>query len=140
MTECPPIKAKVTVAGHKSGEVLFILNTALDVPLVISDHFAQQHHFFSSHMKTVPIAPGELGVGGNAVMARIEDFQIGPYEVAGSARGVCAGEVVGRRRFASGGRNRRRNASAIYTYAGLTFAKWLSWLRIARFAPTITRT
>ena len=29
----PAVKAKVEVAGHKSGEVLFILNTALDVPL-----------------------------------------------------------------------------------------------------------
>jgi hypothetical protein len=91
----PAVKAKVTVAGHKSGEVLFILNTALDVPLVISDHFAQQHHFFSSHMKTVGIAPGELGVGGNAVMARIEDFQIGPYEVQGPLAAFAQGKLSG---------------------------------------------
>ena len=91
----PAVKAKVTVAGHKSGEVLFILNTALDVPLVISDHFAQQHHFFSSHMKTVPIAPGELGVGGNAVMARIEDFQIGSYQVQSPLAAFAQGKLSG---------------------------------------------
>jgi PDZ domain len=91
----PAVKAKVTVAGHKSGEVLFILNTALDVPLVISDHFAQQHHFFSSHMKTVPMASGELGVGTNAVMSRIEDFQIGPYEVQGPLAAFAQGKLSG---------------------------------------------
>jgi hypothetical protein len=91
----PAVKAKVTVAGHKSGEVLFILNTALDVPLVISDHFAQQHHFFSSHMKTVPVAPGELGVGTNAVMSRLEDFQIGPYEVQGPLAAFAQGKLSG---------------------------------------------
>jgi PDZ domain len=89
----PAVKAKVTVAGHKSGEVLFVINTALDVPLVISDHFAQQHHFFSSHMKTVPVAPGELGIGGNAVMARIEDFQIGPYQVEGPLAAFAQGKL-----------------------------------------------
>lgn len=91
----PAVRAKVTVAGHKSGEVLFILNTALDVPLIISDHFAQQHHFFSSHMKTVPTAPGELGVGGNAVVARIEDFQIGPYEVQTPLAAFAQGKLSG---------------------------------------------
>ncbi len=91
----PAVKAKVTVSGHRSGEVLFILNTALDVPLVISDHFAQQHHFFSSHMKTVPIAPGELGVGGNAVMSRIEEFQIGPYQVQGPLAAFVQGKLSG---------------------------------------------
>ena len=77
----PAVKAKVTVGGHKSGEVLFLINTTLDVPLVISDRFAQQHHFFS-HMRTIPVARGELGIGDNAVMARIEEFQIGGYQVA----------------------------------------------------------
>lgn len=91
----PAVKAKVTVTGHKSGEVLFIINTALDVPLLISDHFAQQHHFFSGHMKTVPIAPGELGIGGNAVMARIEDFQVGPYQVQQPLAAFVQGKLPG---------------------------------------------
>jgi hypothetical protein len=88
----PAVKAKVEVSGHKSGEVLFILNTALDVPLVISEHFAQQHHFFS-HLKTVPVGPGELGVGGNAVMARIERFEIGPYQIEAPLAAFVQGKL-----------------------------------------------
>ncbi len=77
----PMVRAKISVNGRKSGEAFFILNTAMDAPLVISDKFAQQHHFFSSHMKTIAVGSGELGLGGNAVVARIESFQIGPYEI-----------------------------------------------------------
>ena len=90
----PAVKAKVTVGGHKSGEVLFIINTAMDVPLVISDHFAQQHHFFS-HLKTVPVARGELGIGDNAVMARIEDFQIGGYQILAPLAAFVQGKAPG---------------------------------------------
>jgi PDZ domain len=77
----PAVRAKIDVAGHKSGEALFVINTALDVPVLISDRFANQRHFFSSHLKTVPLAPGELGVGGKAVLGRIEYFEIGPYQI-----------------------------------------------------------
>jgi len=90
----PAVKAKVTVGGHKSGEVLFIINTSLDVPLVISDRFAQQHHFFS-HLKTVPVARGELGIGDNAVMARIEDFQIGGYQILAPLAAFVQGKAQG---------------------------------------------
>jgi len=90
----PAVKAKVTVAGHKSGEVLFIINTTLDVPLVISDRFAQQRHFFS-HLKTVPAAKGEIGIGDNAVMARIEDFQIGGYQIEAPLAAFVQGKAPG---------------------------------------------
>jgi hypothetical protein len=90
----PAVKAKVDAAGHKSGEVLFILNTALDAPLLISDRYAQRHHFFS-HLKTIPLGPGELGIGGNAVMARAERFQIGPFEVDDALVAFAQGEFSG---------------------------------------------
>jgi PDZ domain len=77
----PVVRAKVDVNGRKSAEALFVLNTTLDASLVLSDAFAQQHHLFSSHMKTSAVGPGELNVTGNAVVARIESFQIGPYNV-----------------------------------------------------------
>jgi hypothetical protein len=92
----PVVRAKVDVNGRKSGEALFVLNTATDASLVISDKFAQQHRLFSSHMKTIAVGPGELGLGGNAVVARIESFQIGPYGVqmplATFAQGKLPGE------------------------------------------------
>ncbi len=90
----PAVKAKVDVAGHKSGEALFLLNTALDAPLVISDRYAQQHHFFS-HLKTIPLGPGELGAGGSAVMARAQRFQIGPFEVDDALVALAQGKISG---------------------------------------------
>ena len=91
----PAVKAKVSVGGRKSGEVLFVINTAVDVPLVIFDRFAQQHHFFSSHMRTTAVAPEELGIGGSAVMARIETFQIGPFDVQQPLAAFVQGKVSG---------------------------------------------
>jgi hypothetical protein len=91
----PAVRAKVDVAGRKSGEALFVINTALDVPLLISDHFANQRHFFSSHLKTVPLAPGELGVGGRAVLGRIEYFEIGRYQIQAPLAAFAEGNLSG---------------------------------------------
>ena len=44
-------------------------------------------------MKTVPVGPGELGVGGNAVMARIEKFEIGPYEIEAPLAAFAQGKL-----------------------------------------------
>jgi hypothetical protein len=91
----PLVKAKFEVGGHKSGEVWFALNTTLTASLVISDKFAQQHHLFSSHMKSLPAGPGELGVGDKAVVARIESFQIGSYEVLAPLAAFSQGKLPG---------------------------------------------
>jgi PDZ domain len=91
----PAVRAKVDVAGHKSGEALFVINTALDVPLLISDRFANQRRFFSSHLKTVPLASSELGVGGKAVLGRVEYFEIGPYQIQAPLAAFAEGRVSG---------------------------------------------
>ncbi|HXO87837.1 MAG TPA: PDZ domain-containing protein [Candidatus Acidoferrales bacterium] len=91
----PAVRAKVDVAGRKSGEALFVINTALDVPLLISDRFANQRHFFSSHLKTVPLASGELGVGGKAVLGRVEYFEIGPYQIQAPLAAFAEGPLPG---------------------------------------------
>ena len=92
----PAVRAKISVGGLKSTEAWFVLNTALEASLVISDTFAQKHRLFSSHMKTMSVGPNELNVAGNAVVARIDTFQIGPYEVdkplATFAQGKLPGE------------------------------------------------
>jgi hypothetical protein len=90
----PVIRAKFAVGGHR-GDGAFVLNTALDASLVISDKFAQQHHLFSSHMKTIPVASGELGVGGNAVIGRLENFQIGGYEIQAPLAAFAQGKLPG---------------------------------------------
>jgi hypothetical protein len=91
----PVVRAKVNVNGRKSGEALFVLNTALEASLVISDNFAQKHHLFSSHMKTIAVGPGEMNVSGNAVVARIESFQIGPYDIEMPLATFAQGKLPG---------------------------------------------
>lgn len=91
----PLVRAKIEVGGRRSGEALFVLNSALEAPLVISDKFAQQHHLFSSHMKTVAVGPGELNVNGNAVVARVESFQIGPFEIQAPLAAFAQGKLPG---------------------------------------------
>jgi PDZ domain-containing protein len=91
----PVVRAKFEIAGHKSGEAEFVLNTALGASLVISDKFAQQHHLFTSHMKTIPVAAGELGVGGNAVIGRLENFQIGSYVIQAPLAAFAQGQLPG---------------------------------------------
>lgn len=90
----PAIRAKIQAGGRRSGDALFIVNTALDAPLVISDKFAQAHHLFS-HMKTVPVAPGELGVAGNAVFVRLEQLEIGPFRVDAPLAAFAQGKLPG---------------------------------------------
>jgi hypothetical protein len=91
----PVIRAKFNAGGHRDVEGEFALNTALDAPVVISDKFAQQHHLFSSHMKTIPVAPNELNVGGNAVIGRLESFQIGGYEIEYPLAAFAQGKLPG---------------------------------------------
>jgi hypothetical protein len=91
----PAVRAKVEIGGHKSGEALFQIDTGLDVPLLISDRFAREHHFFHGHVRTFPIAPGELGIPGNAVMARTEVFQLGQYEIAAPLAAFVEGKLPG---------------------------------------------
>jgi hypothetical protein len=91
----PVVRAKIDVNGRKSAEALFVLNTALGASLVLSDAFAQQHHLFSSHMKTIAVGPGELNVSGNAVVARIESFQMGPYSVEAPLATFAQGKLPG---------------------------------------------
>lgn len=91
----PVVRAKFSAGGHGSVEAEFILNTSQSAPLVLSDKFAQAHHVFSSHMKTISVAPGELGFGGNAVVARLDEFRIGPYQVQGPLTAVAQGGLPG---------------------------------------------
>ena len=91
----PLLRAKFSAGGKNSGEALFILNTTLDASLIVSDKFAQAHHLLRSHLKTIPVAPGELGIGGNAVIARLEDIQIGPYKLQGPLAAFAQGPLPG---------------------------------------------
>lgn len=79
----PLIRAKLTLPGQKSREGEFIVNTALDAAIVISDKFAEGHHLFSAHLKTITASDPQINGGENIVLGRPKEFQIGAYTVEG---------------------------------------------------------
>ena len=50
----PVIRAKFSVSRGKALEADFALNTARDASVLISDQYAEAHHVFSSHLRTIP--------------------------------------------------------------------------------------
>jgi hypothetical protein len=77
----PVVQAKFSLAGGKVLEADFGVNTALDAPVLIFDRYADSHHLFASHFKTIPAADLPLEGAANAVLGRLKSFQIGPYVV-----------------------------------------------------------
>ena len=77
----PIITAKFTLPGQKTHEGDFVVDTALDASLLISEHFAEAHRVFSSHMKTVSASDPEIEDGASIVLGRIKEFQIGHFDV-----------------------------------------------------------
>ena len=77
----PLIAAKFTLPGHKTHEGDFVIDTALDASLMISERFAEAHRIFSSHLKTINVSDPELEDGANVALGRLTDFQIGHYQV-----------------------------------------------------------
>jgi hypothetical protein len=80
----PVIQAKFSVTGGKAFEGDFVVNTALDAPMVISEKYNRAHHVLSSHARTLSAADIQLGGGVDGVFARIKYVALGPYTVAES--------------------------------------------------------
>ncbi|MGH9746832.1 MAG: PDZ domain-containing protein [Candidatus Acidiferrales bacterium] len=77
----PVVRAKFLLPGQKAHEGDFVVNTALDASLVISERFAEAHRMFASHLKTISSSDPEIADGANIVIGRLTEFQIGHYEV-----------------------------------------------------------
>jgi PDZ domain len=77
----PIIRAKFTLPGQKTHEGDFVVDTALDASLLISERFAESHRVFSSHIKTIAASDPEIDDGAHIVLGRLAEFQIGHYEV-----------------------------------------------------------
>lgn len=75
----PQIPAKFIVPGQRAHEGSFLINTALESSVVISDRYAGSHHVFSAHVKTIQAWDPAAGGGGPAVVGRLKGFQLGPY-------------------------------------------------------------
>jgi len=77
----PVIHAKIDLPGQKAREGEFIVNTALDAAILVSEQFAETHHLFSAHMKTIQASDPQINGGGNIALGRAKGFQIGTYQV-----------------------------------------------------------
>jgi hypothetical protein len=80
----PVLHAKFSVTGDKTFQGDFAVNTALDASIVLSAKFAQAHRVSPSHEKVIPATGLPSSAGDNVVFARVKEFDIGPYSVAGS--------------------------------------------------------
>ncbi|HXZ12894.1 MAG TPA: PDZ domain-containing protein [Candidatus Sulfotelmatobacter sp.] len=90
----PQIPAKFSVTGERPHEGKFIVDTALEAPVVISDRFAGSHHVFSTRAKTLPAWDPAAGGEQSAVVGRLKGFHLGPYAAEG-ALAVFSADLIG---------------------------------------------
>jgi hypothetical protein len=79
----PLIKASFKLAGTKTREDDFVVNTALDASVMISDRFSEAHRIFSSHVKTINASDPQIQGGATVALGRLTDLEIGRYEIRG---------------------------------------------------------
>jgi len=87
----PVIRAKVTLPKGKAFEADFVLNTALDAGIVISNRYASAHRLPS--LKTIPADDPQLSADQNTVATRVKTFQIGEYAVEGAVAEFSSAEM-----------------------------------------------
>ncbi len=74
----PVVHAQLLMPGTKPAEGDFVLNTALDASVVVSQKFAQSHKL-PSHNKTIHSTDVELD--SSAVLARAKEFQVAGFPI-----------------------------------------------------------
>ena len=75
----PVIRAKFSVSRGKTLEANFAVNTGRDASAVISDQYAEAHHVFSSHLRTIPAVDPQSDGEQSAVLGRLKEFELGPF-------------------------------------------------------------
>jgi PDZ domain len=75
----PVVHARLSMAETKAAEGDFVLNTALDASVIVSQKFAQAHKM-PSHVKTIHSV--DFLPDSGAMLARAKEFEIGPFPVA----------------------------------------------------------
>jgi PDZ domain len=78
----PVLKAKFQIEGGRTTEADFIVDTALDAPVLIFDRDADSHSLFPR--RTISAASLPLKGAEGDVVARMNRFQLGPYTVESS--------------------------------------------------------
>ncbi|HVB55905.1 MAG TPA: PDZ domain-containing protein [Candidatus Acidoferrales bacterium] len=80
----PVVQAKFSVPKGKDLKADFLVNTALDASTVVFDRYAEAHHIFSGHFKTIPDVNHPPDSGEPAVIGRLKEFQLDRYTVEDS--------------------------------------------------------
>lgn len=87
----PVVQAKVTFLKGRPFVADFVLNTALDAGVVISNRYASAHHLHSE--KTIPADDPQFSADGGAVAGRLKEFQVGDYAVEGAIAEFSSSEM-----------------------------------------------
>ena len=79
--ETPLIRAKAEIAGHKTVDADFVVDTALDIAIVFYRAFTDAERISAAHFRTVPASYPQIDDGARVLLGRLKGFQIGPYAV-----------------------------------------------------------
>jgi hypothetical protein len=115
----PVIKASFKLAGLKTHDGDFVVSTALDASVLVSDRFSEVHRIFSSHVKTINASDPQIEGGATVALGRLTDFQIGRYEIRGPVAAFVhagANSILDNRAGVIGGGILRR-FTVIFDYA-----------------------
>jgi PDZ domain len=77
----PLVKAKFSIPGQKTLEADFVVNTALDFPIVFSKAFTDNHRISSSHFKTISASYPSVDGGAKILLGRLRTIQLGGYTI-----------------------------------------------------------
>jgi PDZ domain len=75
----PVVQAKFA-AGNRTMEGNFIVNTALNASVRISESFAESHRLSMSRVKTIPVAEENAG-GKRLAIGRLKEFEIAGFRI-----------------------------------------------------------
>ena len=123
----PLVRARIDLPGQKGREGEFVMDTTLDAAILISEQFAEMHHLFSAHLKTIQATDPQINGGENIALGRAKEIQIGPYHVesaivAFSPKVPFAGSDKGIAGTIGGGILRRFTVTFDYPHKQIIFA------------------
>jgi hypothetical protein len=116
----PLVKASFKLAGLKTREDDFVVNTALDASVMISDRFSEVHRIFASHVKTINASDPQIEGGATVALGRLTDLEIGRYEIRGPVAAFvhpAANSSLGNNRVGMIGGGTLRRFTVIFDYA-----------------------
>jgi PDZ domain len=77
----PIVRAKVSIPGHRTIEADFVVNTALDFPILFSRAFTDSHGISPNHFKTIPASYPSVDAGAKILLGRLKAIQLGGYTI-----------------------------------------------------------